>query len=111
MTWWTLHVSKALAVVVAGVLMGKDLMDAVNYCLVSCLIEGAKGEVILTSIARFGLIVFIAVVNVVCFTYLDSPATVWINMTALGFITELSGGILDVAKRGLFGHWTAKTVT
>merc|ERR1719331_2588446 len=53
----------------------------------------------------------IAVANVVIFYYLKSPASVWINMTALAFIGELGTGMLDVARRGVFGHHIMKTMT
>mmetsp|Transcript_27091 Transcript_27091/g.74494 ORF Transcript_27091/g.74494 Transcript_27091/m.74494 type:complete len:107 (-) Transcript_27091:228-548(-) len=41
---------------------------------------------------------------------MTSPAGVWINMTALGFIGELSESVLNVGRRGVFGHHISKAV-
>lgn len=111
-TWWLLHLSKGLAIGMAGVLMGTGLMDVVNYAMVSYLVEPRiNWEVVILAAARMGLAALIAVANVVIFYYLKSPASVWINMTALAFIGELGTQMLDVARRGVFGHHIMKTMT
>mmetsp|Transcript_62803 Transcript_62803/g.183665 ORF Transcript_62803/g.183665 Transcript_62803/m.183665 type:complete len:631 (-) Transcript_62803:98-1990(-) len=110
--WYMLHVSKAAATLAAGMFMGKELMDIVNYWMVSELLETRHSpEVICSAVLRIALILFIAAANVIIFATMTSPADVWINMTALGFIGELSTAMLDIAKRGVFGHHIGKTVT
>lgn len=110
--WYMLHVSKAAATLAAGMLMGKELMDIVNYWMVSELLETKTSiEVVVTGVLRIALILFIAMANVTIFMTMTSPADVWINMTALGFIGELSSAILDIGKKGVFGHDISKATT
>jgi len=110
--WYMLHVSKATATLAAGALMGKELMDIVNYWMVSELLETKTSpEVVISAVLRISLILFIAMANVIIFMTMTSPADVWINMTALGFIGELSNAVLDIAKKGVFGHDIGKAVT
>lgn len=110
--WILLHVSKACAMCVAGVLLAKDLMDVLNYWMVSELLEPRRSiEVIISAVLRGSLTVLIAVATVVIYMNLSSPASVWINMTAVSFIGELGGSVLEVAKRGVFGHHISKAMT
>jgi hypothetical protein len=110
--WWLLHMSKGLAIGVAGILMGQELMDVVNYSMVSCLVEPhINWEIVLVAFARVSLSMLIAFANVRIFSYLKHAVSVWINMTALAFIGELGTGMLEVAKRGVFGHTLMKTIT
>jgi len=112
MNWWLLHVSKACAMLVAGVIMGKDLMDTVNYWLVSSLLQAHQDfEVITSAILRIALTTVIVGANVAIFMQLTNPASVWLNMTALGFIAGLSQEVLSVAKQGVFGHHIGQTLT
>jgi len=110
--WFLLHVSKACAMCVAGILLGKDLMDVLNYWMVSELLEPRRSiEVIISAVLRGSLTVLIAAATVVIYMGLSSPASVWINMTAVSFIGELGGSMLEVAKRGVFGHHISKAMT
>merc|ERR1712187_920184 len=109
--WWLLHVSKACAMIVAGVLMGKDVMDTVNYWMVSALLEAHRDyEVALSAVLRICLVATLVGSNILIFLRLTNPASVWINMTALGFIGGLSQEVLSVAKRGVFGHNISQTL-
>mmetsp|Transcript_36021 Transcript_36021/g.58110 ORF Transcript_36021/g.58110 Transcript_36021/m.58110 type:complete len:554 (-) Transcript_36021:245-1906(-) len=111
-SWWTLHVSKACAVVVAGTLMGKELMDTVNYLMVSILLEGNNDiEVVASAIIRIITIILIALANIVSFATAYSPADVFMSMTALSFIGEIGNFGLDIAKRGVLGHHIGKVMT
>jgi len=110
--WYMLHISKAFATLAAGMLMGKELMDIVNYWMVSeLLLTQTSKEVVVSAVLRILLILFIATANVIIFMTMNSPADVWINMTALGFISELSSAVLEIGKRGVFGHHIGKAVT
>jgi len=110
--WWLLHLSKGLAIGVASILMGRELMDVVNYAMVSCLVEPhINFEMVFFATSRVVLAGLIGVANVLIFSYLKHPVSVWINMTALAFIGELGTGMLDVARRGVFGHHIMKTMT
>lgn len=110
--WWLLHASKAVAIGTAGLLMSQEIMDCLNYTMVSILVEPHLNlEVCFVAFCRMSLSALIAVANVIIFGYLKYPATVWINMTALAFIGELGTGMLDVARRGVFGHHIQKTMT
>jgi len=110
--WWLLHASKSVAIGTAGILMGQEIMDCLNYAMVSVLVEPhINYEVCFVTFSRMALSALIAYANVVIFGYLKFPATVWINMTALAFIGELGTGMLDVARRGVFGHNIMKTMT
>mmetsp|Transcript_32551 Transcript_32551/g.69327 ORF Transcript_32551/g.69327 Transcript_32551/m.69327 type:complete len:499 (+) Transcript_32551:73-1569(+) len=111
-TWWLLHLSKALAMIVAGILLGQDLMDTANYWMVSELIEQRMSfEVVVSACLRIGLTAIIIASNICIFMNLVNPAEVWMNMTALGFIHGLGSDVLETAKRGMFGHNIAKTMT
>mmetsp|Transcript_62109 Transcript_62109/g.134836 ORF Transcript_62109/g.134836 Transcript_62109/m.134836 type:complete len:539 (+) Transcript_62109:43-1659(+) len=111
-SWWTLHMSKLLATVLAGVLMGKDIMDIVNYWMVSQLLEGtANWETSLTAFVRLVLAILIGFANVTIYESITSAAEVWMNMAALAFIGEIGQGVLLVAKGGIFGHHIAKEMT
>jgi len=110
--WWMLHGSKALAIGVSGALMGKDLMDTMNYWMCSELLEPHRNlEVAFSGGLRILLTTLIGVANVVIFMGMTSPASIWINMAALAFIGELGGAVLDIAKRGVFGHHISKVMT
>jgi len=110
--WLLLHVSKACAMCVAGVLLAKELMDIINYWMVSELLEPTRNiEVAVSAFMRVILTFLVAVASVVIYMSLTSPASVWMNMTALSFIYELSASVLDVSKRGVFGHPICKTMT
>jgi len=110
--WWCLHVSKALAMGVAGTLMGKELMDIVNYWMVAELLTPNRMlEVTFTALMRVLMTTVIVGANIAIFMNVVNPADVWLNMTALGFIATLGEDVLNVAKRGFFGHNIAKAVT
>lgn len=112
MYWWVLHVSKFVALCTAGVLTGKELMDTVNFCLVSRLIErGANCEVACTALLRTSVNIFILVLQTKMYVDCAEAGDVWVNMTALGFIAGLNAQVLDIAKSGAFGHHIAKTMT
>lgn len=111
-SWWLLHLSKGVAIGVASLLMGRELMDVVHYAMVSYLVEPhLNWEVAAIASSRMLLAAFIAYANVAIFSWLVHPINVWINMTALAFIGELGTGMLDVARRGVFGHYVMKTMT
>mmetsp|Transcript_69494 Transcript_69494/g.137438 ORF Transcript_69494/g.137438 Transcript_69494/m.137438 type:complete len:706 (-) Transcript_69494:27-2144(-) len=110
--WLLLHVSKACAMCVSGVLLAKELMDIMNYWMVSELLEPTRNvEVAVSACMRVILTFLVAVASVVIYMSLTSPASVWMNATALSFIYELSASVLDVSKRGVFGHPISKTMT
>jgi len=110
--WLLLHGSKACAMCVVGALLAKDLMDTINYWLISELLETTRNfEVVISAMVRGMLTVLVATANAVLYRYMTSPANVWINMTALGFINELSQYVVTVAKNGVFGHHLSKTLT
>lgn len=111
-SWWLLHLSKALAMIVAGIFLGQDLMDTANYWMVSELLEPRISfEVAVSACLRIALTAIIIGANICIFMNLVNPAEVWMNMTALGFIHALGSEVLATAKRGMFGHHIAKTVT
>lgn len=110
--WWNLHVSKALALAVTGMMMGKDLMDTANYWMVAELLMPIRSlEVTVTAIGRVSMTFVIVSATMFMFWNLTSPVDVWLNMTALGFISSLGADVLDVIRRGLFGHSMAKATT
>jgi len=110
--WLLLHTSKALAMLVAGTLMGKELMDIANYWMVAELLMPTRSvEVVLTALLRVVMNLTLIGANIAIFLSLTNPAEVWLNMTALAFIASLGSDVLDVAKRGVFGHHIAKTMT
>jgi len=105
--WYMLHVSKAFATAIAGVLLGKELMDITNYWMVSMLLEAKTSkEVAVSAVSRILMIKGKGERRETSF----APVDVWVNMTALGFIGELSESVLDVAKKGVFGHNINKAV-
>lgn len=109
--WSVLHVSKAAAVFVAGTLMCKDLMEICNQLMVSVLLQGGFDcENVLSTLLRALVIALIAFANVFLFRGMVSAVNVWVNMAALAFVGELGGGVLEAAKRGVFGH-TIRAVT
>lgn len=110
--WWLLHMSKGLGLLVAGALMGRDIMDTINYQMVSELLEPRfTPEVYITSISRILLNGIILAATFYIFLGLTNPADCWLNMTALGFIASMGSDMLDVAKRGVFGHHIGKAIT
>lgn len=110
--WCGLHVSKSLALTVTGTMMGKDLMDAANYWMVAeLLLPSRSAEVLITTVLRVGLTLVVVAATMFIFLTLTNPVDVWLNMTALGFITRLGSDVLEVGKRGLFGHHVAKATT
>lgn len=111
-TWLLLHASKALAMLVAGTLMGKELMDIANYWMVAELLMPKRCfEVVFTAALRVLMTITLIGANIAIFISLTNPAEVWLNMTALTFIGSLGEDVLGVAKRGVFGHPISKTMT
>lgn len=112
-TWWALHISKGLAMLVAGVLMGKELMDIVNYWMVGDLLLPANHikEATFIAVLRVMMAAVIMCSNIAIFMNLTNPADIWLNMTALGFVSTLGEDVLSVARRGVFGHTISKTIT
>eukprot|EP00930_Biecheleria_cincta_P065171 TRINITY_DN5086_c0_g2_i1.p1 TRINITY_DN5086_c0_g2~~TRINITY_DN5086_c0_g2_i1.p1 ORF type:complete len:626 (+),score=129.70 TRINITY_DN5086_c0_g2_i1:83-1960(+) len=110
--WYILHGSKAAAITVAGLLMGKDFMDITNHSMVTLLIEPKIDvEMMVVSFLRFTLTVLIGLANLFMFEGMVSPFSVWINMAALAFVGELGGAINDQMVKGVFGHDLRSTVT
>jgi len=110
--WFLLHVSKALAMVVAGALMGQELMNVVNYWMVAELLFPHRDiEVTLTALMRVLMSFVVIGANVAIFLHLTNPASVWVNMSALGFIVSMGSDVLSVSKSGVFGHHISKTIT
>eukprot|EP00419_Tripos_fusus_P025637 CAMPEP_0172722084 /NCGR_PEP_ID=MMETSP1074-20121228/80620_1 /TAXON_ID=2916 /ORGANISM="Ceratium fusus, Strain PA161109" /LENGTH=600 /DNA_ID=CAMNT_0013547999 /DNA_START=52 /DNA_END=1854 /DNA_ORIENTATION=+ len=110
--WLLLHISKAFALCVGGMHLAKDLMNTVNYWMVSELLEATRSkEVAISAVLRGLLTVLIAAANIVMYRYMTSPANVWINMTALAFINDLGCYVVAVTKSGVFGHHLSKTLT
>jgi len=110
--WWLLHMSKGAAMLVAATLMGRQLMDIVNYVMVAeFMFPRRSWEVVITALGRVMLSVVVVASNIVIFMRLINPADVWMNMTAFAFIASLETDMLDVAKRGVFGHDIQRTVT
>lgn len=107
----TLHLAKGCAVFVAGTIMGKELMDTVNFFMVSELLLGHSTETILSALTRLLTILMIACANVMSFTCSDDATEVFMSMTALSFLGDLGTFGLDVAKRGVLGHHVSKTMT
>jgi len=110
--WWTLHLSKAAGTVVVGIMMAGDIMDTVNYFMVSVLLEPKLGVEILLSVVFQSLVTVLTVVaNTVLFIIATSPDGIWLYVAAVGFVTELSKAVLGIAKSGILGHHIAKEVT
>lgn len=107
-----LHVAKFAAVLVAGPTMGKELLDTINFVMVSGLLEPGRGwETLISAFVRFLTILLIGVANVMMFIASSDASDVFMNMTALTFIGEMGCFGLDFAKRGVFGHYISKSVT
>lgn len=110
--WWLIHISRVLAMLVSGSLMTKDLMDIVNFWLVSILLEPrCSKEVAITALARIALTIGVVVANVFLFMSYTDAGFLWVNMAALVFVSALGEEVLGVAKRGVFGHHISKAVT
>lgn len=107
-----LHVAKFSAVLVAGPTMGKELMDTLNFVMISGLLEENRSwETFFAAAVRFLTILLIGVANVMMFISTTDAADVFMNMTALTFIGEMGCFGLDFAKRGVFGTYISKTMT
>lgn len=107
--WFILHFSKAAATVSAGFFMGKDLMELSNYLMTSILLDiHIRPDVLTIAFLRVMFTISIGIANLVMFIGLTSPFEVWINLTALGFVSEMGSHMLEVAKRGFFGHHISK---
>jgi hypothetical protein len=110
--WWLLHGSKLIAMLVSGAFAGREVMDIVNYCMVSALLETRPSvEVIISAVLRISLTAVILTTTMFVFNGLTNPADVWLNMTALHWISSLGRDMLDVAKRGVLGHHMCKAIT
>jgi len=111
-SWWTLHLSKAAGTVVVGCLMAGDVMDTVNYFMVSVLLEAHPGLEVFMSVMFQSLVTLLTLVaNSVLFIIATSPDGIWLYVSAVGFVTELSKAVLGVAKSGILGHHIAKEIT
>lgn len=107
-----LHVSKAAAITVAGALMSKDFMDIVNCQMVSTILSPALDwEILLTNVSRACMIALTGVTNLFLMDGMIDPVSVWVNMTALTFVSELGGAFLDQGKKGVFGHYIRTELT
>jgi len=107
-----LRLSKVTGVIVAGTIMGRELMDTVNYGMIGELLESGRGlETLASLLIRCTTIVLIALANVLTFMNAHTAADVFMNMTSLSFIGDLGYFGLDVAKRGVLGHHIMKTMT
>merc|ERR1712061_455319 len=63
------------------------------------------------AIARAMLVLLVSAAQITIFSYIVHPAKVWIKMSMLGFIYNLGTGMLEIAKKGVFGHHIMKTLT
>lgn len=108
--WCVLHLSKAAAAIVAGVLAGKELMDTVNFWMVSQLLQPSL-EATLSACVRVFTIVLILATNALAFRTTYEPVDLFMNMTALTFVGDIGSFGLDIAKRGVLGHHISKTMT
>jgi len=110
--WFLLHTSKGLAMLVAATLMGRQLMDIMNYLMVAeFMFHRRSWEVSFTALVRVIMSFVIIASNIAIFMRLTNPADVWLNMSGFAFIAGLGSDMLDVAKRGVFGHDIQRTVT
>merc|ERR1719230_2295510 len=64
-----------------------------------------------TTVVRVLMQFLIIAASVFLFLSSNDPAETWMNMTALGFIATLGQDILEVAKRGVFGHHVQGAIT
>jgi len=107
-----LQVSKLLAMLVLGGMMGNEFMGVLNYYMVyDLLLDTRDWEFVLTAVFQVLLNIILIVTNVLVFMHLTSPGDVWLNMTALTFIAGLDSDVLGMAKQGFFGHSVGKSVT
>merc|ERR1712113_1061150 len=83
-------------------------MGMVSDLLLGC---GRSCETHISAPGRLCVIMLLGVANAYTFMYYTNPASVWINMTALAFISELGSSVLDIARRGVFGHHIGKAIT
>lgn len=110
--WWTLHLSKGAAMLVASGLMAERLMDVVCYLMVAeLLLKVRSAEVIITAVVRAALAIVILSTQVVMLRWLKDPSDVWMNMTAFAFIGNLAVDSLTLSKRGVFGNEIQKVMT
>jgi len=110
--WWVLHSSKAFAMVITGIMMGKELMGIINYFMVSELLEPKRSfETVTTVLAQGLLTATVVAANVIVFMGLTNPVHVWTNMAALAFIASLDSDVLEAAKGGILGYHIAKNLT
>merc|ERR1719265_367155 len=101
-----------MAIIVAGGLMSKDLMDIVNALMVSVLLEShCDIEVAWTCFMRFMMSIVVALAQLDMYRGMVSPASVWINMAALAFINELGMAVNDQGKKGVFGRHIRSALT
>merc|ERR1712110_362040 len=83
-----------------------------NYCMVSYLLEPHISlEVISSTFLRILLILINLAANVFLFLSDIDPGFIWMNMAALSFVSALGADMLEIAKRGVFGHHICKAVT
>merc|ERR1719409_182918 len=68
-------------------------------------------EVTISAFLRFARILIVAMCQIVLLMVMRSPVNIWMNITAVGFVNELCQQILEVAKRGVFGHHICKEMT
>lgn len=107
-----LQLSKLLAMLVLGGMMGTEFMGILNYYMVcDLLLETKDWEFVLTAVFQVLLNITLMVTNVLIFLHTTSPGDVWLNMTALTFIATLDSDVLGMAKQGFFGHSVGKSVT
>lgn len=110
--WWVLHISRAIAMFIAGAFMTKDMMDIANYLMVSSLLEPRmSAEVILSAMIRFILITMLFIANALLFRSYKDPGYLWINMAAVSFVGAFGSDVLGFARTGCFGHHICKAVT
>lgn len=106
-----LRVSKLLAMLVLGGMMGSEFMGIVTYWMVCDLLLDTKDkEFAFTALFQMLMSVAVIIANVLVFMQLTAPGDVWLNLTALTFIAGLDSDVLGMAKQGFFGHAVAKSV-
>merc|ERR1712232_934758 len=85
-------------------------MDIMMQFLISELIEAEHDfQVIFPAIFRVLLTITTVLANLEIIKNMTSPAEVWANMVALGFIGDLDDSVFLIAKSGVFGTHIRKT--
>merc|ERR1712187_311978 len=102
-----LYISKAMAIVVAVCTYGNEVLDTLNYYMVSELLKEQKDWHCCSAVFRvFVSSVTLFVTSLVLY-HADDAMDIWTNMAAFGFVLALGELTLKLAKSGVFGHHTS----